>query len=393
MKRYFFRAVLAAAIFIALCEESSAQGYWSKLADATADALIENFWGASFPDNPTRFYFNYESAQADLTNDHYWPQAHAMDVVTDALRRTGDAKYRIIYPLWWDGLPRFNPRDTPNPAEPWWNEYVDDMEWVCIAMLRMFETNPNADYIVKAKQVFNNWILPTWGPDDEAPWYGGITWKTSVKKSKNACSNGPAAIVAALIYNNYDKCGIPDSKPKEEYLKDAIRIYQWEKAVLFDSETGGVADNINGEGFVNKYVFSYNSGTFLGAAHLLHKATGDPQYLDDAIKAADYCIVNKGVGEPRHLVDPGTGDAGLFHGIFFRYFVQLILDENVPQDKREQYRKYLTETAEIAAASLTDGVWLFSPDWLGGKVGPGDKAFLNPHVSGATLMAAMALIE
>lgn len=367
--------------------------YWQQVASTTSDALISNFWGASFPDNATRYYFNYESNQTNLVNIHYWPQAHAMDVVVDAFIRTGEAKYRQLYPLWWDGLPRFNPNATANPLDRWWNAYVDDMEWIVLTQIRMYESTQNPDYFVKAKQMYNDWIVSTWGPEKEEPWRGGITWNTEVKKSKNACSNGPAALIACKIYLNYDSCQIPDSKSKADYLKEAVKIYQWERKHLFNPATGAIADRMEAEKGVVGGPLSYNQGTFLGAAHLLYTITQDKQYLDDALKAADYTIANIGEGEPRLLSNVRTGDGGLFHGIFIRYFVQLVNDTAVPKDKRIAYHQYLTANAELAVSCLVPGVNIFSPSWTQMKLGKGDKGYLNPHVTGATLMEAMCVLK
>lgn len=49
------------------------------------------------------------SAQTDMGTADYWPQAHAIDVVTDAYLRTKDENYCQLYDLWRQGMPRFNP--------------------------------------------------------------------------------------------------------------------------------------------------------------------------------------------------------------------------------------------------------------------------------------------
>ena len=82
--------------------------YWEQMANGMAQALINNFWGASFDGYEDRYYFNYGSNLSNMTTDHYWPQAHAMDVIIDAYMRTKDKQYKAIYPLWWQGAPRFN---------------------------------------------------------------------------------------------------------------------------------------------------------------------------------------------------------------------------------------------------------------------------------------------
>ena len=72
----------------------------ARWADGLVDALIQNFWGASFKETPDRYYFNKKSDQADLGTGDYWPQAHAIDVITDAYLRTGKKKYFRLYDLW-----------------------------------------------------------------------------------------------------------------------------------------------------------------------------------------------------------------------------------------------------------------------------------------------------
>ena len=58
--------------------------YWNKMAEGMSQALIDRFWGANFYGFDKRYYFNYGSNLSNLTTNHYWPQAHAMDVVVDA---------------------------------------------------------------------------------------------------------------------------------------------------------------------------------------------------------------------------------------------------------------------------------------------------------------------
>lgn len=184
----------------------------AEMADGMVKALIEHFWGANFKGYENRYYFNYGSDLSNMTTNHYWPQAHAMDVLVDAYMRTGDKQYEKFFPLWWKGAPKYNFASKMNPQDAWWNVFVDDMEWIVLAQIRMFESTGDVMYINKARQMYDDWIWPTWGPEDEAPWYGGITWKTDVSKSKNACSNGPAALIAARLYNFYDQAKFKDGK-------------------------------------------------------------------------------------------------------------------------------------------------------------------------------------
>jgi predicted alpha-1,6-mannanase (GH76 family) len=364
--------------------------YWNKMAEGMSRALIEHFWGANFTGYPERYYFNYGSDLSNMTTNHYWPQAHAMDVVVDAYKRTSNQYYLGFYPLWWEGAPKFN--FSGREEDRWWNVFVDDMEWIVLAQLRMFETTKQDAYFTKAKQMYNDWILPTWGPEDEAPWHGGITWKTDVNKSKNACSNGPAAIIAARIYAMYDLAADPGKKPKQAYLDESVKIFKWLRDNLYDTTEGKVYDNMNASGKISQAIYTYNQGTFIGAAHELYKITGNQQYLADAVKASEYVIdhMSNNEGVPGNST---SGDGGLFNGIFFRYFVKLINDPDLDMSVRKKYHHYLSNCALVMAQQgvnpetmLYDGNWHKAP-------AVGESVALTPHLSGCMLMEAMCVLK
>ena len=377
---------------LAIPSPAQDKAYWNKMADGMSRALVEHFWGANFEGYEDRYYFNYGSDLSNMTTNHYWPQAHAMDVLVDAYMRTGDDLYKNIFPLWWEGMPRFNFAKGQNPKDPWWNVFVDDMEWIILAQIRMFEATNDRKYIAKARQMYDDWVWPTWGPEDEAPWYGGITWKTDVSKSKNACSNGPAALIAARLYRFYAEAGFSGGKVREAYLNEAVKIYMWEKTHLFNTETGAVYDNMNGKGEIQKdWIFTYNIGTFLGAAHELYLITGERQYLDDAMLASSYVIDH--LSKDGVLSDAPSGDGGLFHGIFFRYFVKLVNEDDLAYDVRKRFHDYLTNLALVMAKEgVNPRTMLYGGRW---RQAPADKepVALTPHLTGCMLMEAMCVLK
>ncbi len=55
---------------------------WNAAADSSSSSLIYSFWNAD------EHYFNYNNL--GLKDFHYWPQAHALDVMVDAYLRTRD---------------------------------------------------------------------------------------------------------------------------------------------------------------------------------------------------------------------------------------------------------------------------------------------------------------
>ena len=193
----------------------------------------------------------------------------------------------------------------------------------------------------------------------------------------------------------YDEIIDPGKKPKQAYLKEAQYIYAWLRNHLFDSTTGAVRDNMNRNGRVDPAVYTYNQGTFIGAAHELYKITQDQQYLKDAIQAGNY-IVERMSGNKGVLSDATSGDGGLFHGIFFRYFVRLINEpevERIDSASRKKFHNFMTHCATVMAEKgvnprtmLFDGHWHQAPTTTRGVP-------LTPHLSGCMLMEAMCILQ
>ena len=105
------------------------------------------------------------------------------------------------------------------------------MEWNALAILRAYQAT--------GEQKYKDAVLEIW-QDIKTGWNeqagGGIAWKKDQLYSKNACSNGPACILAARLYQEFGD---------EEDREWASRIYDWEKSTLFNANNGAVADNIN----------------------------------------------------------------------------------------------------------------------------------------------------
>ena len=97
---------------------------------------------------------------------------------------------------------------------------------------------------------------------------------------------------------------------------------------------------------------------------------------------------NRGV-----LDDAPHGDGGLFHGIFFRYFVKLINEESVAKETRTKFHSYLTRLAHTMLENgINRNTMLYGGRWW---KAPADKEIvsLTPHLSGCMLMEAMATLK
>lgn len=337
---------------------------WNAAADSSSSSLVLSFW------NGADSYFNYNNN--GLKDFHYWPQAHALDVMIDAYSRSNDNLYKTTINQWYDGVKKKN-------GNSFYNEYYDDMEWNALAMLRAFNVTQDEKFKTAAKEVWVN-IQTGWNTNAG----GGIAWKKDQLYSKNACSNGPACILAARLFQQFG-----DVKDKEW----ALKIYGWEKEYLFNPANGAVYDNIDSrEGTVQtNWLFTYNQGTFLGSALELYKITGEKGYMNDAIKAADFTLNSLVDSNDRLLKSEGNGDGGLFKGIFIRYFAQLILHPDLDAATKKRYLTFFKLNAETLWRKGTNKQQvLFGTYW---KTKPGSTTELTTQTSGAMLIEAAALLH
>jgi hypothetical protein len=192
-----------------------------------------------------------------------------------------------------------------------------------IAFARAHQITGNTSFRDRAKANFDAMYARAW---DTA--LGGGLWWTTAKGSKNSCVNGPGAIGAYLLYQI-----LGDSS----YLTKAQNIYNWERATLFNSSTGAVADSITSGGVVNwSWIFTYNQGTFIGAANYLGQ-------VSDATLAANHTknnLCTSGI-----LPDSGdNGDGGGFNGIFLRWMVKFMNDRGL----QGTYLSWLQHNANAA---------------------------------------------
>ncbi len=279
-------------------------------------------------------------------------------------------KYKNYFDQWFEGVKIKN-------GNSFWNQYYDDMEWNALAILRAYKATGDTKYKDAALQI---WEYIKVGWNDNAG--GGITWKKGMEYSKNACSNGPACILAARLYQEFG----------DEANKDwALRIYNWERLTLFNAGNGMVYDNINSNtGEINKdWVFTYNQGTFIGSAVELYKILNEKAFLNDAVLAANYTIsslVNNSI-----LKSEGKGDGGLFKGIFVRYFTDLIQQDRLDPTTKKRYVQFLKLNAETLWEKGTKRPEIFfGPNWT---VKPGTSTGLTEQLSGCMLIEAAALLN
>jgi predicted alpha-1,6-mannanase (GH76 family) len=232
-----------------------------------------------------------------------------------------------------------------------WN---DDIMWAIIASLRAYRITGNTQYRDLAKRNFDRVYARAWSSD-----LGGGLWWTTARTGKNTTTNAPAAIAACLLYQ---------ALHEKAYLVKAQRIYAWQRAHLFNAKTGvvydGVASAKGGAGsspsgsVVDRRTYTYNQGTFIGAADLLYRLTRNMAYYRDAVLALRYTktsMTTDGI-LPREE-NTSSGNRGGFKGIFARWAVRFTQDNRITS-----YDPWFRQNAN-SAWDHRNGHGLVGDDW------------------------------
>ncbi|MDR5589032.1 glycoside hydrolase family 76 protein [Christiangramia sediminicola] len=339
---------------------------WAATADSLQESLQNNYLG---------FNGTYVQDNAGSSRFNYWPNAHVLHVLVDAYHRTGEDIYKQRALSLLRGIEIENGGDYNNV-------FNDDMLWLGNASMRAYNATNEEEYKEVAEYLWEI-IKMSWSDD---VFGGGITWKQDTPFQKNAVSNGPAAVLAMRLY---------EVDNDQDDLEWAKKIYEWQKNNLVDPQTGLVWDNISlqdGEVVTNTdWVFTYNVGTWIGAGLKLYNATGETQYLNDAVKTAKSTMNSPRLTTNGVLRDEGQGDGGLFKGILVRYFTQLIMEPDISESDRQDFIDFLEYNAKTFYDNGLSRPGMFaSPNWA---QAPGNTTDLTTQLSGMMLIEAAALLK
>lgn len=354
---------------------------WTAAVDSSTVSFVNRYW------NTTYHCFN-NTYDGEISTGDYWPEAHGLDLLVDAYLRTGDDYYKTIIYDWYEGVRKKNWY-----GNNWKNQYYDDMGWHCLAHMRALEATGDTRYEKSSKDLWN-WIVEGWNDYDN----GGIQWRIGDDETslgKGIPANGPAAIIAARRYEKY-----PDEVVGGMNNLDwAKRIYDWMKYYRTIISTGRIYEHIGDVS--NDY--SYNVGTYLGAALELYRITNDKTYWNDALKITDYHIrynINREFGVMKDFGEQNGGngeghDCNLFKGIFVRYFAILIQHPDLSNEDRARYISFLENNASylwIAGTQKYPDIKFNCTWWTVPAEGTtwGD---LRSAISASTTIEAMALLE
>jgi len=307
----WIRAVCLAVLSITVnCSTLTVRAFTSTDADALFEAHAKAFYRMT---NGGAFY--RKSTETNKPAD-FWTESEQLEMVLDAYQRTTNAEQLVMVTNLFRGF-------VAEHGGTWEkNPYNDDIMWTVIALTRAHLLTGNPEFLAVARTNFDL----CYDRAASTNLGGGLWWKVGVR-SKNACVNGPASIAAFLLGK---------STGKASYFTIATNLFLWERANLFDPDTGQVFDNIRENGRVGRFALTYNQGTFVGAANFLG-------YTNEARLAALYTM-NR-MCRDAYLPPGGEGgDGGGFNGIGVRWIAWFMNDRG----EQATFEPWLQKNAEAA---------------------------------------------
>ncbi|MGO9208291.1 MAG: glycoside hydrolase family 76 protein [Candidatus Limnocylindrales bacterium] len=273
----------------------------STLAATRARVAIDSFDRAFYSERNGKGHFAETAGGAPAK---FWKQAEMMEAVEDAYERSGNPTYRrMIRQLHAGVIARYGKNWLRDP-------YNDDIMWMVVAFLRAYELTGDTSFRTQAKWHFDRVYARARSTD-----FGGGLWWTTSRQEKNACVTGPSAIAASLLFQ---------ALGDRSYLSKATTLFAWLDSTLYDPASGAVYDHVcrasaGGPTLTDRSTYTYNQGTFVGAADLLYQETGRVAYYDEALAALRFTQADMTVGGGILKSEGSGGDGGGFKGIFVRW--------------------------------------------------------------------------
>ncbi len=363
-------------------EDQHADIDFAKLADDIHTDLRKNFmkkWGngqylvAAWNPDPAKIDYGY----------NYWWMAHAIDAYIDAYARTGIRQYQTSANSIRTGM--YTAYDAGR--QDLWNSFYDDMEWMNLACIRGYEnfTTGRDKWLEEARQLFD-WIWVGWNDDDG----GGIRWNSGDGTGKNSCSNAPAIIGAAKLYQ---------LTGEQQYLDKAVMIFDW-MVTHSRFDDGFIKDSPHNDN--RGWTFSYNQGTWVGGLLELYRITKEQKYYDIAVDLMDKSLFETWFSPDGIMRESGTGDGGMFKGIYIRYITNWVLSGFLDPERQYRYAQYLIENARsLYECALKRPELKIMPDWKhrsdrnewGDNGGQDGKYFSSNLLSGLFLFESADMLR
>ncbi|WP_167618765.1 glycoside hydrolase family 76 protein [Maribellus sediminis] len=328
-----------------------------KLNNAGHDhLLLETF---PYKENEKVTYLAGEDTISGRRVAYLWPTSGLFSGVNALLRMTKSKTYsKLLDEKILPGLANYYDADRKPACYQSYikvagesDRFYDDNIWLALDYLESYQLTNKQEYLNKSKEL---WQFILSGSDENLG--GGIYWCEQKRKSKNTCSNAPAAVLALKLYL---------ATNESDYLEWGKKIYDWTKENLQDASDHLYFDNINLEGKVDQRKYAYNSGQMLQAAALLYQVTREEEYLLEArniAKSAIKYFTEEFVVDESRTIRLFKNTGSWFNAVLFRGYLELYY-----ADKNPEYMLIFQENMDYLWNSVRDENGLFSKDWSGEK--------------------------
>lgn len=352
-------------------------------ADSMVNAFIESFMIKS------KGVFNDKYQQ--YANNAYWTQAHAMDVIVYCYERhkednkTLANKYKSYMNLWYANKANNYSGSSASSSGTYTmfqNPYTDDMCWITLTLLHMNEATGTTKYYTAAKGIFDNYIIKRAQEDEETDglW---LPWNTDAGSGPNACTQSPATLIAAKLYQRTGQ---------EKYLTYAKKLYAYTSKKIVKSD-----------GRVEEPPLTYTQGTFGEACRILYHVTDESTSIKNKYKSFAYTYINYAFTSGRCtngnniLRHEGTsGDQSIFKAVLIPYAVNYVLDTDMPTTNRRTIAELIQKNTKTLYANLK---WDRYPivfcnfDWTAPWTGNDSDASMGAMCSGTSLLENTARMQ
>lgn len=349
---------------------------WAALADSCTTVLIDNYMNKD-----AGTFWASQRNSADDSHYIYWQQAHALDVVLYAYARVKDSdpkkaeQYMKYIKKWYenDANNYNNSHDSEGDYGGFYNDFTDDMAWICLTLMHIGRTTGEVKYFQTAKDVFDKYMWPRRITDSKGT---GLPWKGSemTAGSRNACTNSPSCLVAALLYQKYEG----------DYLEKALTLYDYCIANMPDAER------------VEEPPLTYTQGTFGEACRQLYHITKDDKYMSKASQVLLYAFESNRCTntEARILRHEGESmDQALFKAVLIPYAVNYVLDPDAAPYTSKKIKELIYHNAETLSKNLNRRLYprMYCGYYWGER--PSGTVNMGAQASGASLIEGAARLE
>ncbi len=261
-------------------------------------------------------------------------------VAQDAYQRTRSPQHRKLV----NDLVAFFLKDN---GRDWTsNRRNDDLALMTVATVRGYQTSGNADWLTIAAA---NWNKAHRRSSNQVG--GGGIWTDSARADRGKCALANNLMVTAGI-SLYQLTG------DRAYLTKSTAMYDWVRRTLVNTATGQVNGCVlfvrgtRGPGKVTSSDNADDAGSWIEAANLLYRVTGNGRYYGDALRSANH------VRSTVPVVHRNLGRGTSYQYRFFRGLSEFCTDNNLCG----QYADYMRANAN-AAWSIRNGDDLMWNDW------------------------------